>query len=55
MLITLNILAMIALAMLGSAFLVSGHFDDRSINWINLVLAITCFLGAFLLRPRRSA
>lgn len=55
MVITFNIISMIVLTILGSAFLVSGHFDDRSINWVNLVLAVLCFLGAFLLRPRRPA
>jgi hypothetical protein len=53
MLITMNILAMVALIVVGSIFLIGSHFDDRSINWVNLVLAALCFVGAFLLRPRR--
>jgi hypothetical protein len=55
MLTTANILAMIALTILGSAFLISGQFDDRSVNWVNLAFATICFIGAFLLRPHRSA
>jgi hypothetical protein len=52
MMAMMNILAMIVLVVLGSIFLISSHFDDRSINWINISLATVCFAGAYLLRPR---
>ena len=51
MLTTMNILAMIALVIIGSV--ASSQFDDRSINWINIALATVCFVGAYLLRPHR--
>jgi hypothetical protein len=53
MLATVNILAMIVLVIIGSVFIASSQFDDRSINWINIALATVCFVGAYLLRPRR--
>ena len=53
MLTTMNILAMIALVVLGLVFLIGSHFDDRSINWMNIALGTVCFAGAYLLRPHR--
>jgi hypothetical protein len=53
MLSMMNISAMVVLVIVGLVFLIGSHFDDRSINWINIALATVCFVGAFLLRPRR--
>jgi hypothetical protein len=54
MLAKMNILAMVSLVVVGSVFLVSSRFDDHSINWINISLATLCFIGVYVLRPRRS-
>jgi hypothetical protein len=52
MAVTMNIVAMIALILLGLAFTITSQFDDRSLNWINLTLAAVCLAGAFVFRPR---
>jgi hypothetical protein len=55
MALTMNVVAMIALILLGLAFIITSQFDDRSLNWINLILAAVCLVGAFLFRPRRHS
>jgi hypothetical protein len=48
-----NQIAMIALIVIGSAFLIAGPLlGDRSFNWVNIALAAVCIIGAFLLRRR---
>jgi threonine/homoserine efflux transporter RhtA len=50
----LRLIAMVALAVVGLALLVIGPMDDRSINWVNVVLAAACFAGAIYLRPLKT-
>ncbi len=50
----LKLIAMVALVIAGLSLLVIGPMDDRSINWVNVVLAAACFAGAIYLRPRKS-
>jgi hypothetical protein len=49
----LKLIAMVALVIAGLSLLVIGPMDDRSLNWVNLVLAAACFVGAIYLRPRK--
>jgi threonine/homoserine efflux transporter RhtA len=50
----LKLIAMVALVIAGLSLLVIGPMDDRSINWVNVVLAAACFAGAIYLRPRKT-
>jgi hypothetical protein len=50
---TTRIVAMIALIGAGAFLLMTGAADDRSLNWTNTALAIACFIGAVLVRPRK--
>ena len=50
----LRLIAMVALVVVGLGLLVIGPMDDRSINWVNVVLAVVCIAGAIYLRPRKT-
>lgn len=50
----LRLIAMVALVVVGLGLLVIGPMDDRSINWVNVVLAVACIAGAIYLRPRKT-
>lgn len=50
----LRLIAMVALVVAGLSLLVIGPMDDRSIDWVNVVLALACFAGAIYLRPRKT-
>ena len=50
----LRFIALVALVVAGLGLLVIGPMDDRSVNWVNIVLAAVCFAGAIYLRPRQT-
>lgn len=50
----LRLLARIALVVAGVGLIVIGPIYDRSINWVNIVLAAAFFAGAIYLRPRQT-
>jgi hypothetical protein len=49
-----RIIGMIALIGAGVSLLMIGPLDNRSLNWVNIVLAAACFAGAIVLRPRKT-
>jgi hypothetical protein len=50
----IKIVAMIGLVGAGAFLLMIASADDRSINWMNIAIAGACFIGAVLLRPKRT-
>ena len=51
MMLVVRIIGMIALVLAGVAFLAIGPLASGAVNWVNIALAVACFIGAILLRP----